>query len=94
MGVGSTADASEAVAGARHWLLVPGAKGPRRPGGYGHNWRALLAAYDCPPKVRVECDVEGRKNHSVSCGDVVAARPFAWRVRNFDRWLFTDGRAG
>src|ERR1700686_2782126 len=39
-------------------------------------------------------DVEGRKNHLVGCGCAAAGGPLAWRVRDLNCWLITDGRAG
>jgi len=39
-------------------------------------------------------DVEGWKNHVVDYGGAAAVGPLAWRVRDFNCWLITDGRAG
>jgi len=39
-------------------------------------------------------DVEGWKNLVVGYGSAAAVGPLAWRVRDFDCWLITDGRAG
>jgi hypothetical protein len=39
-------------------------------------------------------DVEGWKNHSAGCDSAAAVEPLDWRMRDFNSWLVTDGRAG
>jgi hypothetical protein len=54
----------------------------------------MLAAHnDFPLKCMLSVDVEGWKNHSAGCGSA-AVEPLAWRVRDFNWWLITNGRAG
>jgi len=37
--------------------------------------------------------VEGCKNESARCGSAAAVQPLAWRVRDINYRLITDGRA-
>jgi hypothetical protein len=36
--------------------------------------------------------VEGCTNESARCGSAAAILPLAWRVRDINDWLITDGR--
>jgi len=44
------------------------------------------------PNDRVERYVEEMQNESARCGSAAAELPFAWRVRDINCRLITDGR--